>query len=695
MEEKEGFSLYLPLTKVEKQKDGTCIVSGYASTPTLDWDNEVVTLDAIRKALPGYWEYANIREMHQPKAAGVGVDYKFDDVGWWLKARISDPVAVQKCVDRVYKGYSIGGRKTDFDPLKKNHVTGVEIVEVSLVDRPANPDCKIALAKRAKDSSEGAYLIKAKAPRRDASSRALSKMAQAVELMSKAGPPAAKDGFSLPAEKTTRESSPKDPEVQNNKSSGACEEHGVVGCKDCMDKREVKPKERERLAGEGKANPDGSFPIKNKSDLDNARQAIGRSKNPGKTRSLIRTRAREFGVKLPSKWKKKTARKLIKEAEKSAKLAKVLSLSSISPAAPTPSFLTLKGALVEQGRRRKDLSPILSSSESNPLPRLRKGGKNENYTNKQNFSGFLNSEDTMDLSAVSNGGSGDLDTAILNVIKRASTPSRDKRMTMARGNLNKARKARKDAADEIKNCHAAISKRFMAKLAKNGRPGHKPGDDDDDDDMAETEKVLKGLQKAYSSLTTMKTFIKAADSQIEKAVARSGQRGQEANDPAGGTPINKPTGLEDLSPGEMATAGGGREPPMYPTDGGVYPGKLAKLADKNGMISAGVAEMLAENARLEGQVSLLGKVSNPGPRPYAFDMAKVYGVDQSPRSENRQKADILFNGVDPTALQSQDENARNTAAATVAGNYLMSSTFGKSIVDPNFRGKAGMGREGR
>jgi hypothetical protein len=142
----------------------------------------------------------------------------------------------------------------------------------------------------------------------------------------------------------------------------------------------------------------------------------------------------------------------------------------------------------------------------------------------------------------------------------------------------------------------------------------------------------------------------------------------------------------------MASAGGGGQPPMYPTDGGVYPGKFAKLADKNGMVPAAVLELVAENSRLDGQVGLLSKVSNTsGQRPYAFDMSKVYGVDPG-RSDDRQRQEILFEGVDPMALQSQDENARNKAAATVAGNYLLSNRFGKSIVGSDFRGKAGMGR---
>ena len=56
-------------------------------------------------------------------------------------------------------------------------------------------------------------------------------------------------------------------------------------------------KERKGEARTGVAMRDGSFPIRNRQDLANARQAIGRAK-PGKraaVRAHIATRARELG----------------------------------------------------------------------------------------------------------------------------------------------------------------------------------------------------------------------------------------------------------------------------------------------------------------------------------------------------------------------------------------------------------------
>jgi len=72
-----------------------------------------------------------------------------------------------------------------------------------------------------------------------------------------------------------------------------------------MEARNFSEKRRKKLAKSGKALPGGGFPIVNKEDLGNARQAIGRAKNPSAARAHIRERAKALGVKLPSKWNKK------------------------------------------------------------------------------------------------------------------------------------------------------------------------------------------------------------------------------------------------------------------------------------------------------------------------------------------------------------------------------------------------------
>lgn len=72
-----------------------------------------------------------------------------------------------------------------------------------------------------------------------------------------------------------------------------------------VESREVSNDERDDLADEGKALPDGSFPIANCSDLGNAIQAIGRAKDPDAAKAHIRKRKEALGcpdVELPDTW---------------------------------------------------------------------------------------------------------------------------------------------------------------------------------------------------------------------------------------------------------------------------------------------------------------------------------------------------------------------------------------------------------
>lgn len=145
-----SFNKYFQIAKVDEEKQS---VWGYASTPTLDSDDEIVSLEAIKAALPDYLEWANIREMHKNSAVGVALvpDVQVDDIGLWIGARIIDPLAWQKVKEKVYKGFSIGG-----NIIKKvgKVIKEMTLVEISLVDRPANPDCKIEVVKRASDTEE-------------------------------------------------------------------------------------------------------------------------------------------------------------------------------------------------------------------------------------------------------------------------------------------------------------------------------------------------------------------------------------------------------------------------------------------------------------------------------------------------------------------------------------------------------------
>lgn len=88
-----------------------------------------------------------------------------------------------------------------------------------------------------------------------------------------------------------------------------CETYGQYYCPEHypkpVQKKKFSQERRDELASEGKALPDGSYPIENEQDLRNAIQAIGRAKDPAAARRHIIKRARALDLTnlLPDDWK--------------------------------------------------------------------------------------------------------------------------------------------------------------------------------------------------------------------------------------------------------------------------------------------------------------------------------------------------------------------------------------------------------
>lgn len=140
--------LYGDISKVEEQDDGTIKVYGYASSEAVDSDGEVIKAEAMQAAIPDYMKFPAVREMHQPSAAGTGIVMKVEEDGrTWFGAHIVDPVAVKKVQTKVYRGFSIGASVGKRDDIDKSIITAIKLKEVSLVDRPANPEATIELWK--------------------------------------------------------------------------------------------------------------------------------------------------------------------------------------------------------------------------------------------------------------------------------------------------------------------------------------------------------------------------------------------------------------------------------------------------------------------------------------------------------------------------------------------------------------------
>lgn len=315
------FQVFLPIAKVDEEKR---MVWGYASTPTKDLQGEVVTLDAIKAALPDYMQWANIREMHTSSAVGVAKEATVDEKGLYIGAKIVDNDAWQKCKEQVYKGFSIGGSK-----VRKvgDTIEQLNLREISLVDRPANPDCRIEVVKAAGITISPAA--------NQASNSPFDKFLDICKSLIRFG----HDGFSAPAnilESPTHfaleghqpqviaarvDNSDKHPSnaMQVDLRQPGAETPGAQRVELTHDelsdlnrkmaevefeKREFSEKQRKHLAAQGLALPDGSYPIASEQDLRNAIHAVGRAADYEKAKAHIIARAKAMKLThlLPADW---------------------------------------------------------------------------------------------------------------------------------------------------------------------------------------------------------------------------------------------------------------------------------------------------------------------------------------------------------------------------------------------------------
>jgi HK97 family phage prohead protease len=137
---------YGNLTKIDEERR---MVWGYASTEAVDGHGEIVLKSAIEDALTDYMEFANIREMHQLSAVGTTEEASVDDRGLYIAAKVIDDTAWGKINSGVYKGFSIGGKVLTRDKEDKKIITKIALNEISLVDRPSNPEARFDVWKAA------------------------------------------------------------------------------------------------------------------------------------------------------------------------------------------------------------------------------------------------------------------------------------------------------------------------------------------------------------------------------------------------------------------------------------------------------------------------------------------------------------------------------------------------------------------
>ena len=164
-------NMSVPLTKVDQERR---LVHGFASLDNVDSHDDIVTADASVRAFSRF--RGNIREMHQPVAVGKMVGFKEDEFydpnegkfyrGVFVTAYVSKGAqdTWEKVLDGTLTGFSIGGEvvdaTTEFDksankPIR--YINDYELVELSLVDNPANQLANIFAIEKMAD---GEHVVK-------------------------------------------------------------------------------------------------------------------------------------------------------------------------------------------------------------------------------------------------------------------------------------------------------------------------------------------------------------------------------------------------------------------------------------------------------------------------------------------------------------------------------------------------------
>ena len=296
-----------PIIKTETTDDGDLIVYGKATDGSVDSDMQIVRPEFAFRAIK-HWKDtgANVRVQHNPQRdpAGVGIGVEFDGDATWVKSLVVEPVAQKLVAKGVLTAYSVGIARPTIErdatgKARGGIITDGTIVEISLVDRPANKSCGIQLVKSA--DGDTAELVNDVFGDKDM----IAKMISGDVIKGAGDMDFSPD--SVPDFKFTPNDLAKivrDKIIEEHYSDLAIKavieaEEEVLG-KAGLEKRNVNTAERRSLASSGHALPDGSYPIANAGDLHNAAHLARTGHgNAEAAKRLIARRARELGVTNP------------------------------------------------------------------------------------------------------------------------------------------------------------------------------------------------------------------------------------------------------------------------------------------------------------------------------------------------------------------------------------------------------------
>ncbi len=286
------------------------MVYGRATDGSVDHDQQIVHPDFSSKAISEWLATGgNVRVQHNPQRdpAGIGMEASTDgDGATWVKSLIVEPVAKKLVSKGVLRAYSVGIA----NPTIERDVTGKarggvikagKIVEISLVDRPANASCGFQLVKSIDGHAEytgevfGSEEAIAKALKADTLIKDVTALSDDISSFS------VPDNFNLDFTPDDLMRVMQEKIVKRHYDELAAKaiaeaEDEILG----KDHREFSAEQRRHHASAGNALPDGSYPIP---DTDALRRAaiLARSGhgNAEAAKRLIARRARELGVGNP------------------------------------------------------------------------------------------------------------------------------------------------------------------------------------------------------------------------------------------------------------------------------------------------------------------------------------------------------------------------------------------------------------
>ena len=143
-------------------------VSGFATLDNIDAHGEIIDAKASIEAFKKF--RGGLREMHTNNAVGTVVKFeeakKYSDdeekvyTGVYITARVSKGAqdTWEKVLDGTYKGFSIGGKikkkelEKSQDGTVRNVIKDYDLLEVSLVDNPANPLAMVMTVRKIGDT---------------------------------------------------------------------------------------------------------------------------------------------------------------------------------------------------------------------------------------------------------------------------------------------------------------------------------------------------------------------------------------------------------------------------------------------------------------------------------------------------------------------------------------------------------------